>query len=198
MLGKLILLILTFVAALAAQTGPNDRPLPDGTSKVGAVTVTVTRAAQKMLEFKVDVPAPLDAVWESMTTSAGLITWLTPDAEVDLRPGGNWLAKFPGAPPGGGKIENFTPKTRIAIRAMAPDQFPTVRREGTDAVFEMASLDPQTTRVTLTQTDWKDGEEWDHAFDYLAKGNAMLLNGLRQRFVKGPVDWKALMAQPGH
>jgi hypothetical protein len=62
----------------------------------------------------------------------------------------------------------------------------------------LASIDAHTTRVTLTQTGWKDGEEWDKAFNYLAQGNAMLLNGLRSRFINGPVDWKALMEKSAH
>lgn len=33
-------------------------------------------------------------------------------------------------------------------------------------------------------------EEWDKAYAYLAEGNAMLLNMLRQRFADGPTDWR--------
>src|SRR5579871_1622738 len=33
------------------------------------------------------------------------------------------------------------------------------------------------------------GEEWDRAYDYLARGNAQLLETLRRRFVSGPIDW---------
>jgi hypothetical protein len=65
-----------------------------------------------------------------------------------------------------------------------------VRRERTTAVFDFEPLDGQT-RVTLTQTGWKQGKEWDEAYDYLAKGNAQLLEQLRYRFVKGPIDWQA-------
>ena len=78
----------------------------------------------------------------------------------------------------------------LSIRAMAPENFPTVRRERTQAVFRFHEIDPQHTRVTLTQTDWKSGEEWDRAFEYLSKGNAQLLDMLYHRFQDGPMRWE--------
>jgi hypothetical protein len=49
--------------------------------------------------------------------------------------------------------------------------------------------------VRLAQTGWKTGDEWDKAYDYLAEGNAEILNNLRQRFMTGPFDWEALTKQ---
>jgi hypothetical protein len=43
--------------------------------------------------------------------------------------------------------------------------------------------------VWLTQTGWKDGDEWDRAYEYLTAGNAELLATLHRRFVSGPIDW---------
>ena len=43
--------------------------------------------------------------------------------------------------------------------------------------------------MTLLQTGWQTGEEWDAAYAYLAKGNAQLLTQLHRRFVSGPIDW---------
>jgi len=59
-----------------------------------------TAAADKVLVLEVTVPAPLSAVWEAFTTSAGLSTWLTPGAVVDLKEGGEWTAHFPGGSTG--------------------------------------------------------------------------------------------------
>ena len=46
------------------------------------------------------------------------------------------------------------------------------------------------TTVRLAQTGWKAGDEWDKAFDYLATGNARLLEALYHRFAAGPEAWK--------
>ena len=76
----------------------------------------------------------------------------------------------------------------LAIAAMAPETFPTVRAERTAAVFQFEDKG-NSTLVRLTQSGWKTGEEWDKAYDYLAQGNAQLLEALLHRFVSGPTDW---------
>jgi uncharacterized protein YndB with AHSA1/START domain len=165
-------------------------------SEQSHVTVTRTAAPEKRLDFEVTVPATIAQVWEALSTSKGLSTWLFPNAVVDLRPGGDWIVKFPGGSTGGGTIVAFVPQQRLEIAALAPDQFPTVRRERTHATFELrAADDGKSTVVHLAQTGWKSGEEWDKAYDYLAGGNAELLESLRQRFVSGPVDWDAMFKQ---
>jgi len=160
------------------------------------VTVTRSAAPEKRLDFEVTVPATVEQVWEALSTSKGLSTWLFPNAVVDLRPGGDWIVKFPGGSTGGGTIIAFVPQQKLEIAALAPDQFPTVRRERTHATFDLrAAPDGKSTVVHLAQTGWKSGEEWDKAYDYLAGGNAELLESLRQRFVSGPFDWDAMFKQ---
>ena len=153
--------------------------------------VKVTRQMQpeKALIFEVTVPAPRAAVWTAFATSEGLSTWLTPGAVVDLRPGGEWTAHFPGGKTGGGTILSFVPNEEMILASMAPEQFPTVRQQRTRAKFEFVAKGDETI-VRLTQTGWKSGEEWDKAYEYLATGNAQLLETLRRRFVSGPIDWQ--------
>jgi uncharacterized protein YndB with AHSA1/START domain len=145
-------------------------------------------AADKVLVLEVTVPAPLTAVWEAFTTSAGLSTWLTPGAVVDLKEGGEWTAHFPGGSTGGGTILSFVPEKELVLSAMAPDKFPTVRATRTRARFQFEAKGDSTV-VRLTQTGWKEGEEWVKAYEYLTVGNAQLLATLHHRFVNGPIDW---------
>jgi uncharacterized protein YndB with AHSA1/START domain len=144
---------------------------------------------EKALVIELAIPAPRAAVWQAFSTSEGLCTWLTPGAVVDLRPGGEWTAHFPGGSTGGGTILSFVPQQEIVIAAMAPDKFPTVRATRTRARFQFESRGDFTV-VRLTQTGWKSGEEWDNAYEYLAAGNAQLLATLYRRFVNGPLDWE--------
>jgi len=152
------------------------------------VRVVTQSEPEKALIFEVTIPAPRAAVWRAFSTSDGLSTWLTPGAVVDLRQGGEWTAHFPGGKTGGGTIVNFVPEQEMTLAAMAPEQFPTVRATRTIARFQFFT-DGESTRVRLVQTGWKTGEEWDRAYDYLAKGNAQLLVTLHRRFVSGPIDW---------
>jgi uncharacterized protein YndB with AHSA1/START domain len=173
---------LTLFCAAAACAAYQEKP-------PSLVRVTKIAAPEKALKFEVLVPAPVDQVWAAFTTKEGLATWLWKDVSVDLRQGGEWTVHFPGGSTGGGSIVDFTTQHRIEMRALCPDRFPTVRRERTTAVFEFAPARGGT-RVTLLQTGWKAGKEWDDAYEYLSMGNAQLLEQLRTRFVSGPVQWE--------
>jgi len=155
-----------------------------------AVSQTST-APPKQLLIELEVPAPVPAVWEAFTTSAGLSTWLGPNATVDLRPGGDWLVHFPGGSTGGGTIVSFEPQKEIVISALAPDKFPTVRAQRTRAVFQFEARGDATV-VRLIQSGWQRGAEWDRAYEYLVAGNAQLLAMLDKRFLEGPIDWNVM------
>jgi uncharacterized protein YndB with AHSA1/START domain len=155
-----------------------------------AATAPTSRAhsPEKMLRVEITVPAPRAEVWKAFATSEGLSTWLAPNSNVELRKGGEWMVHFPGGSTGGGTIVSFVPEKEIVISALAPDQFPTVRAQRTTARFELEDHG-KGTLVRLTQTGWKDGDEWDRAYEYLTAGNAQLLATLHHRFVNGPIDW---------
>ena len=144
--------------------------------------------AEKVLVLEVTVPATRAEVWKAFSTSEGLSTWLAPNAVVDLKPGGEWMVHFAGSSSAGGNIVSFVPQREIVISALAPEKFPTVRAQRTTARFELEDHGTGTL-VRLTQTGWKDGDEWDRAYEYLTAGNAQLLATLHRRFVSGPIDW---------
>jgi len=156
------------------------------TAQSGASTMI---SAPQKLVIEVEVPAPVSEVWRAFSTSEGLSTWLTPEATVDLRPGGEWTARFPGGSTGGGTIFSFVPEKEMVLSALAPDKFPHVRAERTRVAFQFEAHG-NTTVVRLTQTGWKNDEEWIRAYEYLTAGNAQLMATLHKRFVDGPIDWK--------
>jgi uncharacterized protein YndB with AHSA1/START domain len=158
-------------------------------AQASPVTVHKITSPQKALLFEVVVPGSLDEVWQAMSTRAGMETWLWKEARVDLRPGGDWLVLYTPTATGGGTIVSFAPRKELVIRAMAPEKFPTVRSERTEVTFSLTTVGPAATKVTLKQTGWKDGAEWDAAYEYLSRGNAQLLTQLHQRFAAGPIDW---------
>lgn len=153
--------------------------------------VAVTRIAvpEKALQFEVVVPGSIDDVWAAFTTAEGMATWLWRDVRVDLRKGGDWMVLYPGGKTGGGTIVALEPKRSLTMTAMAPEQFPTVRETRTSARWTFEAASPTTTKVTLIQTGWKEGREWDDAYEYLATGNATLLRQLHRRFATGPIAW---------
>ena len=177
-----------FVAAAVVTAAVATQRLMTPRAANAAVT---SGAAEKMLRVEITVPAPRSEVWKAFSTSEGLSTWLAPNSNVELKPGGEWMVHFPGGSTGGGNIVSFVPEKEIVIKALAPDQFPTVRAQRTTARFELEDHG-KGTLVRLTQTGWQDGDEWDRAYEYLTAGNAQLMATLHRRFVSGPIDWSKL------
>src|ERR1700682_5226706 len=75
----------------------------------GPVTVAKMASPEKALRFEVIVLGSLDQVWAAFTTSDGLATWLWSEVRVDARPGGDWLAIFPGST-GGSTLRSMAAK----------------------------------------------------------------------------------------
>lgn len=176
------LFLVLFFAAMSASAQPSS-PI--------ASSAAQPDDSAKVLRIELSIPAPVHEVWEAFTTKQGLSSWLAPDVSVDLKPGGDWLVKFPGST-GGGTIVSFVPEKELVINALAPDRFPHVRAARTRAVFAFIA-EGDTTLVSLTQTGWRSGGEWDAAYEYLAAGNAEILAMLHHRFVAGPTDWQKAM-----
>jgi len=174
---KAFFLVSTLLASLLIAATAPQAAVAEGQQTKGRVLI-----------LELTIPAPRAEVWKAFATSEGLSTWLTPQATVDLRAGGEWTAHFPGGSTGGGTILSFVPEKELVISALAPDKFPTVRAQRTRAEFHFESVG-DATRVRLTQRGWKDGAEWDDAYEYLAVGDAQLLATLHKRFVSGPIDW---------
>ena len=156
-----------------------------------AAVAPSAEASEKMLRLEITVPASRAEVWKAFSTSEGLSTWLAPNSNVELKPGGEWMVHFPGGSTGGGTIVSFVPEKEIVLKALAPDQFPTVRAQRTTARFELEDHG-KGTLVRLTQTGWQDGDEWDRAYEYLTAGNAQLMATLHRRFVSGPIYWSKM------
>jgi len=184
------------IAVLIAGAGTSPQSLCQVAGSATSANPAQPDNAAKALRIELSIPAPVREVWQAFTTQQGLSTWLAPDVSVELKPGGDWLVKFPGST-GGGTILIFIPEKEIVISALAPDRFPHVRAARTRAVFTFTP-EGNSTLVCLTQTGWQSGPEWDAAYEYLAAGNAEILAMLHHRFVSGPTDWKNEMASATH
>jgi len=159
------------------------------------VLVEARYSPERALRWELIVPAPVPEVWTAWTDPAAMITWASPGAEVDLRVGGVWEVHFdPDRPEGqrgsdANEIIGLVDGTELVIAAGAPTQFPTVREEKTRFTVRLEPVGHGFTRLVVTQTGWKVGEEWEAAFDYLAGANAEWLSWLLRRYVSGPTEW---------
>jgi uncharacterized protein YndB with AHSA1/START domain len=147
----------------------------------GHVRVTAIRGAETRQDFELTVPAAVEDVWQALATTAGYRRYLQPEAEIELKSGGRY-GVWAGAP---NKVLAFVPGEMLSISGSAPPQFPNVRQGGTWSAYTFEPADEKATRLRLSVVGWRAGEkEWDEAFDYFLKNNALFLNTLHERLAQ--------------
>jgi uncharacterized protein YndB with AHSA1/START domain len=155
------------------------------------------QSPERAVVAEVVVTAGVDTVWEAWTTTTGVESFLAPGCKIDLRVSGAYEVYFnPAAPAGrrggeGNVILALQPQKMLAFTWNAPPHLPNVRQQHTSVVVRFKDLGNGQTKVTLTETGWGEGEEWDQAFAYFSSAwQDVVLPRLKHRFEHGPVDWK--------
>jgi uncharacterized protein YndB with AHSA1/START domain len=165
------------------------------------VLALTAQAQERALNKEVTVPAGVDAVWQAWTTSEGIVGFFAPAAEVEARVGGPFrIYVDPGAETGQRGADDMRvlavqPKKMISFDWNAPPSLPQARQQRTFVVVRLIPVDDRTTRVTLHHTGWGEGGEWDQAYSYFDRAWVGVLGSLKERFEKGPKDWKPWLAQ---
>jgi uncharacterized protein YndB with AHSA1/START domain len=77
----------------------------------------------------------------------------------------------------------------ISFQWNAPTEFPEVRNGGTWVVVQMRPEGAERTHVIVTHLGWKQGPEWDRAYDHFVQGWGDLMKRLERRVTDGPIDW---------
>lgn len=195
-----------------------------GLALAGALALTTAAAAQEMspkqfpevtdasyvdgkgervLRLSLVVPASRAQAWEAFSTGEGYRAWATPVAQVDLKVGGlietsyDPKAKFGDPENIKNQILAYEPERMMVFRnVQAPSALPGGKQFGEIiSVAQFEDAGPGRTRVTLSSIGYKPGEPYDTLYRHFGWGNAYSLMKLKERFVKGPVDWQAVAAQ---
>lgn len=141
------------------------------------------------------VSAPRRDVWQAWTTSDGARTFFAPDAMIELKMGGPYEIYFvPEAPPGSRgsedcRILSWLPEEMLSFEWNAPPSFGELRDKRTRIIVQFMEADSNKTQVILTQIGWGTGEDWDKLFDYFDRAWGHVLDNLKTRFEKGPLEW---------
>ena len=158
-------------------------------------------AAERAIDKEVVVAAPIEAVWKSWTTKAGIESFFAPEAEIEPRVGGAFhIHVNPFGEPGmkGADDMRFMalqPPKMLSFDWNAPPSLPEIRQQRTFVVVRLADVDGKTTRVTLHHTGWGDGGEWDKTYTYFDRAWGVVLGNLKKRFDEGPRDWTDWLTQ---
>jgi hypothetical protein len=160
-------------------------------------TSFTTAAGERVLQQEIVVDATLEEVWQTLTTSEGLRTFVAPTITVELKTGGDWFANYKvGSKPGDpGTIHNivlnYLPMKMFSIKIGLTDFFPKELRDA-GTLFEVLMLDDlgnKKVKVTDSIVGWKNGPGWDKTYEFFRRGDAATLKVLYRRFKDGPIDW---------
>lgn len=138
------------------------------------------------------VGAPVGAVWDAWTTTAGLKAWLAPHADIDLRIDGVMRSNYDpqgrlGDP---GTIENkvlaYEPERMLSIKvAKAPEKFPfkgKISDMWTVLYFQPTS--DGKTMLRIVGMGFGPDEESRKMKAFFVQGNAFTLAQLQKHFQK--------------
>lgn len=150
---------------------------------------------EKRIHKEIDIPASVYEVWKAWTTTEGTKSFFSPESEIELFPGGKYEIYFLMKNPYGlrgsedCKILSYIPNEMFSFSWSAPPSIPAVRKERTWVVLQFLPNNSENTHLILNQLGWKEGDDWDRAYNYFQNAWDVVINRLRQRFETGPVDW---------
>lgn len=155
----------------------------------------VKNPSDKVIRKEVIVPATIDQVWETWTTTEGVNTFFSSAAKVELRIGGPFEIYFLLDAPYGSRgsedchILSYLPKRMLSFEWNAPPSFGDLRGIHTFVVLEFEEVGPDQVNLTLSHIGWGRGEDWDQVYDYFDKAWQRVLDNFKKRFDEGPLNW---------
>jgi uncharacterized protein YndB with AHSA1/START domain len=156
-----------------------------------------TMAKEKLLHLAIKVNAPIDSVWSRVATKNGMEKFFAPECifkpevlslfEIHFNPGGPVGQK--GAEDN--RILAIQEKQMISFTWDAPPQFAALRKSRTCVSIRLFKTSESQTLVTLSQTGWGQGKEWDTLYTYFEQAwGGFVLPNLKYSLEVKPVDWK--------
>lgn len=194
--------MLAGAAALALLAGAASAQTARDYPEVADTSFTEA-SGNHVLQLALVVPAPRKDVWARFATAEGYKAWATPMAKIDFGINGLIEASYDS------KAKLGDPDNiRNRIIAYAPERMMVLKNENAPAslpgrdkfneivtIIELADAGPGQTRVSITGVGYRPGEPYDTLLKHFAWGNAYSLMKLKESFVKGPIDWKAVEAR---
>lgn len=165
-------------------------PMPALAAEPVAISKRQAAGGSHILVHEVLVDAPVNEVWEAVSTAEGWKTWAAPAA---WSPAGNpdviESSYAPGARPGdpstiSQQILARVPEVLMVFRTVkAPAGFPDFKTYSkVTSVLQLEPAGTGSTKVRLTGSGYADTEAGRRLLGFFEKGNSISLDGLRTRF----------------
>ena len=152
------------------------------------IATPVFADSARRIEKETVVSAPRSEVWKAWTSTAGVKTFFSQDANIELTPGGPYEIYFDmSKPPGvrGGETNQvvaFEPERVLVFSWNAPPKFGALRNEHTYVMVRFDDAAAGGTRVRLTHFGWREGKEWNEIYDYFDKAWGFVLGNFEKRY----------------
>jgi uncharacterized protein YndB with AHSA1/START domain len=167
----------------------------------GVSAQTLTSAEQEMVKEKminlfIRINAPLDSVWSRWSSEKGIKKFFAPACNYELKTFGKLDILFaPQAPAGqrgaeDNRILAVEEKKMVSFTWDAPPQYPEIRKQRTVVTVRFYPTSAKETLVTLTQTGWGQGADWNTVLNYFNGAWAgFVLPNLKHSLEVGPINW---------
>ena len=151
---------------------------------------------EKILGLYINIQAPIDSVWSRFSGEKGIVKFFAPACRFEPKPMGRLDIYFaPDAPAGQRGAEDnivlaIQDKKMISFTWDAPPQWPDIRKQRTLVTLRFYPTTDSETLVTLTQTGWGLGEDWDAVYTYFENAwGGFVLPNLKYSLEVSDVDW---------
>jgi uncharacterized protein YndB with AHSA1/START domain len=157
--------------------------------------VASTDSAVRTVQYDFVVRAPVDRVWQAWSTPDGLATFFAPKAVIELKTFGKFeILHNPSAAPGlrgaeDNRILAVQPGRMLVTTWDAPPNLPEIRAQRTALIITLAPRGDSSTLVTIANTGFGRGGQWDEAYEYFRGAWSWVAAALQYRFEVGPIDW---------
>jgi len=153
-------------------------------------SLTFSQEGRK-IELVEDINADVIDVWNCWTTEEGIKSFFAPECDIDLKIGGKYECYFTLTNPVGSrgsedcKVLSYLPYKMLSFQwGGRAGKHPTVRQEKTWVVIEFEKLNENRTRIVFTNLGYKDGAEWDDAYEFFSNAWASVLRQLKEKYEK--------------
>ena len=139
----------------------------------------MTSKDEKKLELTTSVAAPIEAVWDALTTAQGLAAWYVSSAEITPELGGELSISFGEGPPGVSRIDVWEPPSRVRFAYVPQGGMEVGEMEGGSEEW-LLSHDEGVTTIRLVHSLPDPGvDDWEGYYGDINRGWALFLATLR-------------------
>ena len=139
----------------------------------------MTERPEKQLELTTTIAAPLEAVWDALTTGEGLAAWYVSKADVDPRLGGEVAISFGEGPLAISRIDVWEPPNRVRFAYVPEGGMEIGDMEGGSEEWLLSHAAGVTTLRLVHSLPDPGVEDWEGYYGSITRGWTLFLATLR-------------------